>query len=115
MVAISLLKRPIGFFLDAGLADARTSGGPRQFHDEAATERRRDGQAAPEPALGQGVFRFMKTFIVKCPVTDVNIITPMPEAVVVPPEGTTVYLECPCCGLPHQMRLRDARYFKRAS
>jgi hypothetical protein len=73
------------------------------------------GQAAPEPARGQDVFRFMKTFIVKCPVTDVNIITPMPEAVVVPPEGTTVYLECPCCGLPHQMRLRDARYFKRAS
>jgi hypothetical protein len=48
-------------------------------------------------------------------VTDVNIITPMPEAVVVPSEGTTVYLECPCCGLPHQMRLRDASYFKRAS
>ena len=73
------------------------------------------GQAAPEPALVQGVFRFMKTFVVKCPVTDVNIITPMPEAVGVPPEGTTVYLECPCCGLPHQMRLRDAKYFKRAS
>jgi len=73
------------------------------------------GQAAPEPALGPDVFRFMKTFVVKCPVTDVNIITPMPEAVVVPLEGATVYLECPCCGLPHQMRLRDARHFKRAS
>src|SRR3977135_2793897 len=56
MVAISLLKRPIGFFLDAGLADARTFGGSRQFHDEAATERRRDGTSSTGTGAWSGRF-----------------------------------------------------------
>jgi hypothetical protein len=57
----------------------------------------------------------MKPFVVKCPVTDVHIITPMPEGVVVPPEGASVYLACPCCRLTHKMVLRDAKDFRRAS
>jgi hypothetical protein len=57
----------------------------------------------------------MKPFVLKCPVTDIHIIAPMPEGVVVPPEGTSVHLECPCCRLPHTMRLWDAGHFRRAS
>jgi hypothetical protein len=57
----------------------------------------------------------MKPFVVRCPVTDIYIITPMPEGVVIPPEGASVYLECPCCRAPHGMLLRDAKHFRRAS
>src|SRR3982075_4551150 len=56
MVAISLLNRPIGFSLDVVLADARTSGGSRQFHDGAATERRRDGTSGAGTGAWSGRF-----------------------------------------------------------
>jgi hypothetical protein len=57
----------------------------------------------------------MKPFVVKCPIMDVNIIMQMPESVVVPPAGTIVYVECPCCRQSHEMRLWDAKRFRRAS
>jgi hypothetical protein len=56
----------------------------------------------------------MKPLVVKCPVTDANIIRSMPEGVEVPPEETIVSLEGPCCRLPHNMP-RDAKHFRRAS
>jgi hypothetical protein len=75
------------------------------------TEARSRAGTGPAPER----FGFMKPFVVKCPVTDVTIITPMPEGFVIPPEGASVYLACPCCRLPHKMVLRDAKDFRRAS
>lgn len=57
----------------------------------------------------------MKPFIVKCPVENINIIVPLHDSVVVPPGGTIIFHECPCCHGSHEMRLRDAKTVKRAS
>jgi hypothetical protein len=70
---------------------------------------RATGKGRAGTGIASGRFGFMKPFVVRCPVT------PMPEGVVVPPDGASVYLECPCCRAPHRMMLRDAKHFRRAS
>ena len=57
----------------------------------------------------------MKRYVAHCPATDVALIVVAPDSVVLPPEGGTVAIACPCCGQTHAVKIRAAKPFRRAS
>ena len=57
----------------------------------------------------------MKRFVAHCPVTEVAVIVPVSDAVVIPADGATAAILCPACGGAHCVHLRDPRTVRRAS